>query len=191
MLHEIVNIGNPVNNYSLRRTSYFTKMSVSMFDIKYGIEAKVDTGASYTIIGLDCIQDDRVRHPIMHSDINGKAYDASGTELSLKGIIVDSFEFANGITLPKLLVFFSEDMRNRAVLGMDILSLFDFQYKRDCGVHRGTFWVNNAEDVLDEIKYKMLSSNLEYINPGEIFVLSDAEDKGDNTMLNVIQGMCK
>lgn len=187
MQYEIINVGNPKRNNTLRRTSYYTSMSILLNDTKELVIAKVDTGASFTVIGFDAIQDKNIRQLISKSDIDATASDASGSVLTLKGLVVDSFEFAKGVVLNNTLIYFSEQMHDRSVLGMDILSLFDFHYRKEVHETRGTFWLYNVEDTLARISEKMYKSSIPYLNPGEIFDI-DIQEKED-TLQGIIAGI--
>ena len=50
-------------------------------------------------------------------------------------------------------------------LGMDILSLFDFQYLREKHQNYGTFWINNYHEVLKELHTRKLNKGIDYIDP--------------------------
>lgn len=65
-------------------------------------------------------------------------------------------------------MYFSEDIGEKAVLGMDILSLFDFQYLRERGSSNGTFWINNYVSTLDVLKKRMLNKDIDYLDPSQI-----------------------
>ncbi|MCM1183060.1 MAG: hypothetical protein NC337_06785 [Roseburia sp.] len=102
---------------------------------------------------------------ILKSDMRGVAYDASGTELKLYGYVVENFRLTSDIILDKIKLFFSEDIGDKALLGMDIMSLFDFQYLKERRQNWGTFWINNYEDVLRELNNRKLNKDMDYIDP--------------------------
>lgn len=147
---------------------------------------KVDTGASYTVIGLDYPGIDRYTNEIMSNNINNEAFDASGSKLNLNGYVVENFQLTEDIIIPKLLIFFSKELKDKAILGMDILSLFDFQYLREKRSTNGTFWINNYQDVLDNISKRMLNQELDYLDPSLILSIV-IEDTNKNDVKFTLQ----
>lgn len=110
----------------------------------------------------------------MKSNMRGVAYDASGTELKLYGYIVDNFKLTDEIMLDKIKLFFSEEIGSKALLGMDILSLFDFQYLKEKRQNYGTFWINNYNETLKELQIRRLNKDIDYIDPILIANVEDA-----------------
>ncbi len=103
-------------------------------------------------------------NPITHAfNRDGVAYDASGTELKLFGYIVENFKLTDDIILDKIKLFFSEDIGSKALLGMDILSLFDFQYLKERRQNYGTFWINNYDEALKDLQTRRLNKDIDYI----------------------------
>ena len=90
------------------------------------------------------------------------------------------------IIIPKLLIFFSKELKDKAILGMDILSLFDFQYLREKRSTNGTFWINNYQDVLDNISKRMLNQELDYLDPSLILSIV-IEDTNKNDVKFTLQ----
>lgn len=115
------------------------------------------------------------RKMILQSGMTGRAYDASGTELKLYGYIVENFRLTDEITLDKIKLFFSEDIGNKALLGMDILSLFDFQYLKEKRQNYGTFWINNYDEALKELQSRRLNKDIDYIDPILIAAVDDTK----------------
>ena len=95
----------------------------------------------------------------------GRAYDASGTELKLYGYVVEKFRLTDEIVIDKIKLFFTEDIGNKALLGMDILSLFDFQYLKEKRQNYGTFWIDNYDKALKELQARKLNRDIDYIDP--------------------------
>ncbi len=126
------------------------------------------------MIGLygDGLED--FKKSIMKSNMRGAAYDASGTELKLYGYIVDNFKLTDEIMLDKIKLFFSEEIGSKALLGMDILSLFDFQYLKEKRQNYGTFWINNYNEALKELQIRRLNKDIDYIDPILIANVEDA-----------------
>lgn len=173
MRTELTKIGNPYRHDSMDRTAYYTRVQFRIEGKLLNPKIKVDTGACYTIIGLGEKTVKDYKDTILVSGVDGVAYDASGNELKLKGYVVHDFKLTEDIIIPELLLFFSEDIGEKAVLGMDILSLFDFQYIREKNLKWGTFWINNPEDVLHIIQENKKKRGLDYINPGDILEIGD------------------
>lgn len=113
---------------------------------------------------------------LLKSSMRGIAYDASGTELKLYGYIVEDFRLTDEITLDKIKLFFSEDIGNKALLGMDILSLFDFQYLKEKRQNYGTFWINNYDEALKDLQTRRLNKDIDYIDPILIAAVDDAKE---------------
>ena len=105
------------------------------------------------------------REKILQSSMIGRAYDASGTELKLYGYVVEKFRLTDEIVIDKIKLFFTEDIGNKALLGMDILSLFDFQYLKEKRQNYGTFWIDNYDKALKELQARKLNRDIDYIDP--------------------------
>jgi len=162
---EMKKVGNPYKNDSFGREAYYTNISFKLDNIRINAIVKVDTGAAYTVLGLKYKKIERFANTILKSNMHGVAYDASGTELKLYGYVVENFRLTCDITLDKIKLFFSEDIGDKALLGMDILSIFDFQYLKERRQNWGTFWINNYEDALRELSDRRLNKNIDYIDP--------------------------
>lgn len=172
---EMKKVGNPYKGNSFSRESYYTDINFKIDNKKIDITAKVDTGATYTVFGLENKRLDTFAGAITKSDMIGKAYDVSGTELKLYGYIVDNFRLTDDIVINKIKVYFSEDIGDKALLGMDILSLFDFQYLKERRQNWGTFWINNHIDALNEMTKRSLNYDMGYVDPN--FIAEIDEDK--------------
>lgn len=140
------------------------------------ITTKIDTGATYTVIGMENSYIKPFKDKLLKSSMRGIAYDASGTELKLYGYIVEDFRLTDEITLDKIKLFFSEDIGNKALLGMDILSLFDFQYLKEKRQNYGTFWINNYDEALKDLQTRRLNKDIDYIDPILIAAVDDAKE---------------
>lgn len=70
---------NPATK-AFNRESYFTKITFGINNKTVKITTKIDTGASYTVIGLENKGLIRFKDKILKSSMRGTAYDASGTE---------------------------------------------------------------------------------------------------------------
>ena len=144
---------NPIT-HAFNRESYFTRIGFKIDNKLVKVTTKIDTGATYTVIGLGGDELEDFKNNIMKSSMRGIAYDASGTELKLFGYIVENFRLTDEITLDKIKLFFSEDIGSKALLGMDILSLFDFQYLKEKRQNYGTFWINNYDEAIKELQVR-------------------------------------
>ncbi len=78
--------------------------------------------------------------------------------------------------MDKIKLFFSEDIGNKALLGMDILSLFDFQYLKEKRQNYGTFWINNYDEALKELQVRRLNKDIDYIDPILIAAIDDTRE---------------
>lgn len=169
---EMEKTGEPKSG-SLNRRSYYTNIKFILEGKKIQIKAKVDTGATHTILGLR----NNVLKPFANK-ITGNnkpigALTASDEEITLYGYVVNDFWLTQDIIIPKIKLYFSEDIGEKAVLGMDILSLFDFQYLREKRSNNGTFWINNYANTLDVIQKRMLNKDIDYLDPELIFDVDD------------------
>ena len=172
---ELKKKANPATR-AFNRESYFTDIKFVLNTKPVKITTKIDTGATYTVIGLENKGLIRFKDKIMKSSMKGIAYDASGTELKLYGYIVENFRLTDEITLDKIKLFFSEDIGNKALLGMDILSLFDFQYLKEKRQNYGTFWINNYDEALEELQARRLNKDIDYIDPILIAAVDDTRE---------------
>ena len=161
---ELGKVANPIT-HAFNRESYFTDISFDIGNKPLKVTTKIDTGATYTVIGMENSYIKPFKDKILKSNIRGTAYDASDTELKLYGYIVENFKLTDEITLDKIKLFFSEDIGNKALLGMDILSLFDFQYLKEKRQNYGTFWINNYDEALEELQARRLNKDIDYIDP--------------------------
>lgn len=157
---ELVNsrIYNPQRNKHFR-TSYYTEVRFAYREEDVDIEVKVDTGSPYTIIGTRNRKlGDDIKESIEKMDNSNEtvAEDASGSEVRLKEVIVEKF-------------MLTEDIGEKAVLGMDILSLFDFQYIRN----DKTFYIYYANNYLEDIKRNSTNKEDDYINPDKIGLIDN------------------
>lgn len=165
---EMKKVGNPYKGNSFGRESYYTDINFTINNKKIDITAKVDTGAAYTVFGLKNKRLYMFAKAITKSDMIGRAYDVSGTELKLYGYIVDNFKLTDDIVINKIKIYFSEDIGDKALLGMDILSLFDFQYLKERRQNWGTFWINNHIDALNQMVKRCLNNDRGYVDPNFI-----------------------
>lgn len=166
--------------YQHFRTSYYTNISFYYKDVLNRVEMKVDTGASHTIIGTEIANlCEELKVDLGHIPINNnrRPEDISGTEINIKECILDNFRLTSEIIFPSIKLLFSDDIHDKAVLGMDILSLFDFQYKHEKGNMLGTFWINNYEEHLQKINNILKRKNLDYVDVEQIFLLDESEKK--------------
>lgn len=166
---------NPITHV-FNRESYFTRIGFKIDNNLVNVTTKIDTGATYTVIGLCSDELENYKNNILKSNMRGIAYDASGTELKLYGYIVENFRLTDEIILDKIKLFFSEDIGNKALLGMDILSLFDFQYLKEKRQNYGTFWINNYDEALKDLQARRLNKNIDYIDPILIAAVEEAKE---------------
>lgn len=169
---ELEKAANPATK-AFNRESYFTKTSFDINNKTVRVTTKIDTGATYTVIGLENKGLIRFKDKILNSNMRGTAYDASGTELKLYAYIVENFRLTDEITLDRIKLFFSEDIGNKALLGMDVLSLFDFQYLKEKRQNHGTFWINNYDEALKDLQTRRLNKDIDYIDPILIAAVDD------------------
>jgi hypothetical protein len=171
------------SKYQPLRTSYYTRISFKYKDYLNRVEMKVDTGAAHTIIGTDYKDlSEQLKEDIQDLPIDSKRTpeDASGHTISLKECTVENFRLTPEIVFPKIKIMFSSDIKDKAILGMDILSLFDFQYKHEKGNMLGTFWINNWEHHLKKIFDILEKKHLDYLDTEQIFLLDETEEQSNH-----------
>lgn len=161
------------------RTSYYTEVHFVYNDEDVDIEVKVDTGSPYTIIGTKSRKlGVDIQESIKKIDNSSEmmAEDASGSTVKLKEVIVEKFILTEDIVFPKIRIFFSDDIGEKAILGMDILSLFDFQYVRK----DKTFYIHYPNNFLDDLKERSTNKEDVYINPDKIVLIDNVENNQSN-----------
>lgn len=181
---ELVNsrMYNPQSNKHFR-TSYYTEIHFEYNDEDVDIEVKVDTGSPYTIIGTGNRKlGDGIKESIKKIDnlIEKPPEDASGSPVHLKEVIVEWFMLTEDIIFPKIRIFFSDDIGEKAILGMDILSLFDFQYIRK----EKTFYIHYPNNYLDDIKERSTNKEDNYINPDKIALIDNDNVENNQSSKN-------
>ena len=173
---ELVNTGDPRKNRSYLRAYYYTTISFELFGINSDIEVKVDTGSPYTVVGaqnrkLDAVLKEHLR--TVGIDGRTAVEDASGNPIGLKPQVVQNFKLTDDIVFPKVKIYFSDSLKEKAILGMDILTLFDFKYHRD----DKAIWIYYEENFLEKLGKKMINKNLGYIDPGLIAAMDEFPSK--------------
>lgn len=172
MISELVRSENPLSkvknpglNIPVDRNSYYTNISYVIHGSKVESELKVDTGASHTIIGLGRDELSRYKNFISKSQIVSSAFTATNQSIPLIGVVLDEFWLTQDIVIPNILIFFSESLGKKAVLGMDILSMFNFQYRIYPGKSWGHFYINDYEKTLEDINERVIRRKLGYVDP--------------------------
>lgn len=107
-------------------------------------------------------------------DVNAKgkdtyAYEASGNKIDLKSYIVSDFYLTEDIVFDKILIYFSDILEDRAVLGMDILSLFNHSYRLEKNQLIGTYWIQDYESSM--ARYAVQRRNVGFYHPREIIIV--------------------
>ena len=174
---ELVRTNIPHRKEISDRLSYYTDIWLTINEMRRSIKFKVDTGSPYTIIGMDSLKkigikiDNKI---LMERNITS-LNDASGNIVNIVPYKVDDFQLTDDISFEKIKIYLSSDITDRAVLGMDILSLFDFQYKHEKGNMLGTFWINNYKEHLQKINNILKRKNLDHLDTEQIFLLDEFE----------------
>lgn len=177
---ELVNsrMYNPQRNKHFR-TSYYTEVHFLYNEEDVDIEVKVDTGSPYTIVGTGNRKlgaDIKESIEKVNYSSETTAEDASGSTVRLKGVIVERFMLTEDIIFPKIQIFFSDDIGEKAILGMDILSLFDFNYVRK----DKTFYIHYVDDYLEDLYRRSTNKEDDYIDPDKIALVDNKIDKESN-----------
>ncbi|MBR1599614.1 MAG: retroviral-like aspartic protease family protein [Lachnospiraceae bacterium] len=165
------------------RLEYYTGIS---FDIKgehiEDMIFKVDTGSSFTVISSNMPNIEQLDLIDIDPQFNVVVEDASGNTLNLQKLIVTNFQFTEDILFDKIEIYITNMMNRKAIIGMDLLSLFDFQYLKEPNQIKGTFWINNYEESLN--KCRTHRENLGYYSPRSIMLL---DEDNINHSLNLTQ----
>ena len=173
---ELRKTGDPKKNSSMSRFTYYTNIKFSMYDREIKIPMKIDTGSAYTIVDMNSIYFDDYREDIRCSGELKNAYNVSGKPLNLYGCPVSNFKLTDDIVIPKIKIYFSEDTEEKSLLGMDILSLFTFQYTLNNDSLNGSFWIFNYASSLRRIEEHKLNRSLEYIDPYLIASIDEVDN---------------
>ncbi len=169
---ELVRVPEPETNSTLRN-KYYTKLRFNCNGLKLMHTVKVDTGASYTVISLNEISNKYIVNEIKTNGVKEKSlFSATNTPINIFSYIVDELTLTEEIVFPCKVKIFLSDNITRSVLGMDILSLFDFQYLREPRQIKGTFWINNYTHVLKNIEKRKINADNNYIEPMSIADIS-------------------
>lgn len=158
-----------------RRFSYYTLLVLSFEGITKRLQFKLDTGSPRTVIGLDLLKRNGLdlTEEINKTGLQDGLKDASDNDIRVAPYIVQSFKLTDEITLNNVLVYISPDIKSRAVLGMDILSLFDFQYKWEVNSMIGTFWINNYAERKKFIDQKLKEKGQNILDSKQMFLLDE------------------
>ncbi len=157
-------VENTRGNYD--RRAYFVKVSFSLMNIVANISVKIDTGASRTVIGINNAKiRQKIKEIILQEPVySGRLESATGGEISYREAVVDDFYLTPDIVFPKIKLAFSEDIGNKALLGMDILSLFSFMYDRK----KCELCLMDCDTVNNYIEQHCFNKESGYIDPSLI-----------------------
>lgn len=170
----LTKIDNPFRG-NQARTSYYINVVLNIKNAKLPIPMKIDTGATHTIVGTEIDAMSEIKDLLIHNSIKkGTVKDASGSDIFTYAYIVEQLKLSDEITLPNVEIYFSKQLKEKAVLGMDILSLFDFRYQLDKKGSNGEFWINDYQDAIERITTCGFYKNNNYIQSGMILTLDDA-----------------
>lgn len=167
---------NERGNYD--RRSYYVDIRFSLKTLQTDLSMKIDTGASRTVIGINnTIFDSGIKDIILQEPVcSGRLESATNGEICYHEVVVDDFYLTPDIKFTKIKLAFSEDIGNRALLGMDILSLFSFTYNR----REQEFWLADCDTANKYVEKYCLNKELGYIDPSLI-----AEVNGTSSAVGV------
>lgn len=148
------------------RRSCFVKVSFNLMNISSNINVKIDTGASRTVIGTNNAKiRQKIKDIILQEPVcKGRLESATGGEISYREVVVDDFYLTPDVVFPKIKLAFSEDIGSKALLGMDILSLFSFMYNRK----EGELCLMDCDTVNRYIERHCFNKELGYVDPSLI-----------------------
>ena len=163
-------------DFSRSRLYYYLDIKFKVNNRVIKVILKLDTGSPYTVISLNNIKANNVEvYKYIKKNVNISKYirDASGNNIDLRKIDVFDFKFTEDIIFDKISIYFSESLRTRSVLGMDIISLFMHTYRLDTHSTSGTYWIHNYEDSFK--RFSNLKDENGYYNPSGILSLTDKD----------------
>lgn len=172
MNSELKRVETPTTEKSDRLNYYTNIRFVVDGTLVSPISFKVDTGASYTIVSLDNTQLSNEQIRIIRQKgtvIKGGAFDASDNEIELIAYTIENFKLTSEIIIPRMLIYFTDKLKKKAILGMDILSLFEFQYRHEKHQLIGTFWIINYEQDIKRLSKYIKTDG--YINPRGVMLI--------------------
>ena len=163
-------------NFSKNRLYYYTDINFDIANTNVIMTLKLDTGSPYTIIGLSNFKKYKSAYNYIKSKCVEvrKIYDASGTAIDISKLIVTNLQLTDDIVFEKISIYVSDIMKDKSVLGMDIISLFMHAYRLDTHSTSGTYWIHNYEDSFK--RFSNLKDENGYYNPSGILSLTDKDD---------------
>lgn len=146
----------------------------NVLDFKFSF--KLDTGSNYTVVGIDMLDKEIIEYLIKNCTFcnNDSALDATDNKLRMFKLNVCAFYLTPDVCLNNLELFFSPDLHSKAILGMDILSLFEFKYIHEKKQRLGTFYLIEPKKVELEL-YNDCTKLGKVIKPRNIMLLDDLE----------------
>ena len=153
------------DKFSRSRLYYYTDVKFFVNNLDINVTLKIDTGSPYTIIGLSKLDSyKKIKNYILdNSEVIDPIQDASGNAVDLRTFVVENFYLTKDVVFDKVLIYFSDVMNNKAVLGMDIISIFAHSYILDGNNTSGVYWLHSIETAIERLeKFK---SELGYYNP--------------------------
>lgn len=179
---ELTRSNPPYKINTNNRFSYYTTIEFVIDNMRRHIQFKVDTGSPHTIIGIELLAKKGVHidQRILQNTPSTNLKAATDSDVNIYPYTVKEFQLTDEICFENIQIYLSYEIKYRAVLGMDILSLFDFQYKHEKGNMLGTFWINNYEEHLQKINDILKKKKLDYLDTEQIFLLDESEKKSVN-----------
>ena len=171
----IVEIERSKNRHN--RMEYYTTITlVATKGVSEECEFVIDTGSHYTIISEDLLSDEFKRNIVQHKNDVVLASDVSDRLMTLVPITIKKFVLTPEVILKDTIIYLTHDVKRRAILGMDIFSLFEFVYKHERNQIIGTFWLINPERMLTYLNNKYINNN-KTITPRSVMMLEDKKSR--------------
>ena len=171
---------NERGNYD--RRSYFVLVNFCLECTRTDLSMKVDTGAFRTVIGLDSIRAaTKIKNTILQEQLcKGRFESATGGDISYREIVVEDFYLTPDVIFPKIELAFSEDVGNKALLGMNILSLFSFMYNRK----KRELCLMDCDTVNEYIEQHCFNKELGCVDPSLIAEIDNVSG-GATKLMNI------
>ncbi len=158
-------------DYCKDRFSYLSEIDFGLENVNCAVRMRIDTGATKTIIGIDLLRKSipNIDDLYLKFQEEKTVFAANDKEIYIRSAVVRNFQITDEIKIEKIKIYFSDNIGNRALLGMDILSLFTFMYSDKDRL----FTIHNYKESIERHNKLILNSNLDYLDPEFIGEISE------------------
>lgn len=182
---EMVRTADP-KTHVRHRSSYWTKIQFTVDSRIVRLPFLVDTGSPVTIVSIPSNINNKVKLSNLLDKGNGTEtyYSLLHEEIKVVGGVVKDFMLTRDVCIPEIKLHFTDMLEDKCILGMDILSYFEFEYIKDSGSsHSGSIWLTNPKKNIDDIKSWTGNKDLYYIDPDLSVVSTGTEFMGSQSSM--------